>query len=86
MKETTYLSDTIDGVGSANPKYDENIKKLLADKQVLARILRYCANEFQHMEVDDIILCISDDIKIGKQEVDPGRSNRRKNTNNLLTK
>ena len=35
--------------------YDANINFLLADKQILARILKYAVQEFKEMAVDDSI-------------------------------
>ncbi len=35
--------------------YDENVKCLLADKQVLARILKYSVREFRDMTIEEII-------------------------------
>lgn len=55
--------------------YDANIKFLLADKQILARILKYAVQEFKEMAVDDIISSIGDDIDIGTKPLDAGLSN-----------
>lgn len=55
--------------------YDVNIKYLLADKQVLARILKYAVREFQDMALLDIMACIGNDIEVGTKPVDAGLSN-----------
>ena len=55
--------------------YDANIKFLLADKQVLARILKYAVREFQSTELEDIMASIGNDIEIGAKPVDTGLSN-----------
>jgi len=60
--------------GSAG-SYDINIKYLLADKQVLARILKYAVSEFKDMSIDDIRGCISNDIEIGIRSIDAGLTN-----------
>ena len=39
-------------------QYDANAKRLLSDKQVLARILKYTTTEFQEMDIHDIERCI----------------------------
>lgn len=55
--------------------YDTNIKLLLADKQILARILKYVVQEFKEMAVSDIMSSIGDDIDIGTKPLDAGLSN-----------
>lgn len=55
--------------------YDTNIKLLLADKQILARILKYAVQEFKEMTVSDIMSSIDDDIDIGTKPLDAGLSN-----------
>lgn len=55
--------------------YDTNIKLLLADKQILARILKYAVQEFKEMDVSDIMSNIGDDIDIGTKPLDAGLSN-----------
>ncbi len=55
--------------------YDANIKFLLADRQVLARILKYAVREFKDMELEDIMAGIGSEIEVGTKPVDPGLSN-----------
>ncbi len=55
--------------------YDMNIKFLLADKQILAWILKYAVCEFRDMEIDDIMGSIGEDIKVGTKPLDAGLSN-----------
>lgn len=69
----TNLSQTVD-VAGANAQYDENVKQLLADKQILAWILKYAVREFRDMELDVIADGIDQRIEIGKAQVDPGKS------------
>ena len=69
----TYLSQAVGAVGS-NAQYDENVKQLLADKQVLAWILKYAVREFNAMELEDIASGIDGKIEIGKAPLDPGQS------------
>ena len=55
--------------------YDTNVKFLLADKQILARILKYTIQEFKDMNIDDIMASIGDDINVGTKPLDAGLSN-----------
>lgn len=55
--------------------YDENIKRLLGDKSVLARILKGYVFECKDMSYDEIETCIEGTPEINKRPVDPGMSN-----------
>ena len=55
--------------------YDTNIKFLLADKQILARILKYAVQEFCDMPIENIMDSIGDDIDVGTKSLDAGLSN-----------
>lgn len=74
MIEETNLSQTIEAAGDLI-RYDTNVKYLLADKQILSRILKYSISEFKDMSVNEIMNCITDDIEIGLRPVDAGLSN-----------
>lgn len=74
MPETN-LAQAIAATNDSGPAYDTNIKFLLADKQILAHILKYAIKEFGDMEIPEIIGSIGDDIEIGTRPVDPGMSN-----------
>lgn len=74
QREDTYLSQAVTAVQDA-AVYDTNVKFLLADKQILARILKYTLREYQDMEIADIMACIGDDIEVAAVSVDPGLSN-----------
>ena len=51
----------LDAAGEgAEAQYDQNAKYLLADKQILARILKYTLKEFADMEVNEICGCIGE--------------------------
>ena len=39
-------------------QYDENVKALMPDKQVLARIAKYRTEEFKAYEIPEIMECI----------------------------
>ena len=72
----TYLSQTIDIVND-NARYDTSVKEVLADKQVLARILKYSLTEFQDDEIDDIINNMDTPV-ISKMRMEPGQTNLNK--------
>lgn len=78
----TNLAQAVEAADAAS-SYDTNIKFLLADKQILARILKYAVSEFKNMTVEDIIASIGEDIEIGTRPLDAGLSNLgRVNTTN----
>lgn len=61
MEDNTYLSNTLDPICVSNGdsiKYDNNIKQVLADKQILAFILKHTLDEFKTSSLCDIISCI----------------------------
>lgn len=70
----TYLAHAINAADAACT-YDTNVKYLLADKQILAYILKYTVAEFQDMAVGEIISCIGNDLEIGSRAVGAGLSN-----------
>lgn len=72
--EDTYLSQAVVAAGST-AAYDANVKYLLADRQILARILKYTVQECGDMEIEDIMACIGDDIEVASAALDPGLSN-----------
>ena len=55
--------------------YDANVKFLLADKQILAWILKYAVQEFKEIPIEDIMTSIGEDIEIGTRPLDAGLSN-----------
>ena len=79
MKVQTHLETTLDAVEPARLQYDRNIKELLADIQVLARIIKYTVTEVQELEIEDIMSCIdSGSIEVGTVPVSPGLTNTRR--------
>ncbi len=71
----TSLAQTVDVTMDPGAAYDTNVKYLLADKQILSRILKYTIDEFRDMDIQEITGCISDDIEIGTKPVEAGLSN-----------
>lgn len=73
MAETN-LAQAVEAASDAS-RYDTNVKYILADKQILTRILKYAVKEFQDMEIQEIMESIGNDIEIGTKPVDAGLSN-----------
>ncbi len=59
-------------------QYDQEAKKLLANKEILARIMQKCVDEFKNMDIADILPCIEGEIQISEVPVDRGLTNRPK--------
>ena len=70
------LSRAID-IASDRAKYDEIIKEILSDKQILARILKYTLDEFKDLDIDTIINNI-DDPQVSNIRTEPGLTNTEK--------
>ena len=64
MKELTHLSNAVE-ITKGDPKLDQAVKELLADKQVLARILKRTVVEFKDVQIPEIMDAIE-----GKPEVE----------------
>ena len=69
----TNISDTIE-LNSYTAKYDASVKEMLADKQILARILKYSLDDFANEELSDIIYYM-DELEVSQRRVEPGFSN-----------
>lgn len=76
MKTQTHIATKIDSISPERLRIDESIKELLADVQILARILKYTVSELQSASIDEIIACIDESqIEIGKTSIEPGITN-----------
>ena len=74
IKTETNISMALDAAGEgAEAQYDQNAKYLLADKQILARILKYTLREFADMEVNEICGCIGERVEVSDVPTDPGQ-------------
>ena len=51
----TNLAQTVNATNDSGSVYDTNVKYLLSDKQILSRILKYTVDEFQEMDIKDIL-------------------------------
>lgn len=74
----TYISKTLSALGDGVEKVDKKIKALLADKQILARILKYSVEEFKEYDILEIINRI-EEVEILEVPVDAGLSHKSKN-------
>ena len=74
----TYISKTLSALGDGVAKVDEKIKALLADKQILAKILKYSVEEFKEYDILEIINRI-EGVEILEVPVDAGLSHKSKN-------
>ena len=54
-------------------QYDDSIKVLLSDKQVLARIAQHRIEEFQEYDIPMVMECIEGEPEISKRVVYPGK-------------
>ncbi|MCI8705224.1 MAG: hypothetical protein HFH44_00535 [Lachnospiraceae bacterium] len=72
--EGTNLAQAVEVAKDAE-SYDANVKFLLADKQVLARILKYALKDFQDMGLEDIMSSIGESVEVGTKPIDAGLSN-----------
>ncbi len=78
VAEHTHLSQTL-RISKDKEKYDTYVKELLADKQVLARVLKYSLDEFMECAIDEIISEM-DEPEISTVKVNPGQTNESKQT------
>lgn len=68
-------------------RYDTQCKKVLANKSILAWILKYTAEEFRDMELLQIQECIEGEPDISTIRIEPGNTNqKRSNQKNRGTK
>ena len=85
MTENSLATDL--NIISGKEAYDKEVKTLLANRQVLAIILKAVVNEFQNMELSDIVTCIETP-EVGERKVHPGQTNKKiygkANENNII--
>ena len=76
MKIRTHLGNTIEAVDSAKTGYEKNVKEILADIQVLARIVKHTVAEADDLSISEIMSCIDcGSIRIGTVPMNPGLTN-----------
>ena len=75
MEQENILSESLEASGT-RPDLDARIKKLLANRQILARILEGFVDEFRGHPIDEVMSLIDrQSICIGSAAVAPGLSN-----------
>lgn len=84
MSIKTHLAHSIE-LSNKQAKYDANVKNILADKQVLTKILKYTTKEFEDCDESIIIKCIEDTPEIGTHSIYPGKAERITGMNNEST-
>ena len=72
----TNIANTIE-INSYTAKYDESVKEMLADKQILARILKYSLEEFANEELSVIIKSMDEPV-VSQMRMEPGHANLNK--------
>ena len=73
----TALSQDLENADS-RIQYDENVKRILSNKIILAWILKYAVSEFENETVDDIMKLIEDEPEISSVSIHPGSNNMQK--------
>ena len=71
-KSKTHLAHGIEKTAE-EAQYDENVKVLLSDKQVLARIAKHRTEEFKDYDIPTIMDCIEGKPEISKIPIHPGK-------------
>ncbi len=69
----TNLSNVLE-ITSKVAKYDASVKEVLADKQVLSRILKYSLEKFKDMELEDIMRSMDEPV-VSRMRMEPGQTN-----------
>ena len=69
----TNIAETIE-INSYTAKYDESVKEMLADKQILARILKYSLEEFANEKLSVIIKSMDEPV-VSQMRMEPGHTN-----------
>ncbi len=72
--EKTNISEMIDAT-DGKIRYDTKVKKVLANKRILAWILKCAVKEFYGMELEQIMECIEGDPEVSCVPVYPGKTN-----------
>ena len=70
----TPLANDIDATDGKS-KYDTQVKKVLANKVILAWILKYTMKELANVEISHIEKCIESNIEVATDPLEPGLTN-----------
>ena len=71
-QEKTYISNVLESAGD-KARYDAQVKKILADKNILAWILKYAVQEFRDFTIEEIMDSIEGTPEISTVPVYPGK-------------
>ena len=71
MKQRTWISEELKAA-RIKVQYDEHVKRILGSRQVLARILKGAAAEYEGYSVEEIVSWIDTDIEIARTPLRPG--------------
>ena len=81
MEQLTTFGKRLKGTDQNKKKLDENVKKILAYKPLLARIFKEVMDECRSMSYEEIEKCIEGEVLISEIYVDNGLSNSKEVTN-----
>ena len=70
----TEMKNAVNSAGD-KAQYDENAKRILGNKSILAHILAKTVDEFKGMKPEDIVTYIEGEPKIGIVPIEPGLTN-----------
>lgn len=73
--ENTYLGDAISSIDQNKINNDEAAKTVLADKNILSRILKGTMKELADSTIEEVISAIGDKIEISSRAVNTGLTN-----------
>lgn len=68
------LSKTID-VADVKAQYDAQCKRVLSQREILARILKNVAEEFKGLDLEEVAACIEGEPEISSIKAEPGKTN-----------
>ena len=71
MQIKTNIAKAVEEV-SDKAKYDNEVKKILSDPQILAWILKYTVEEFKEFDIPAIMACIEGEPEVAVHPVHPG--------------
>ena len=77
MKGKTAIGAALDAAG-AKAQYDGQVKRILGNRQVLARILKGAVEEFREYSPEEIVGWIEPDIEIEGTALRPGETGKEK--------
>lgn len=71
MQLETNIAKVVDEV-SNKAKYDNEVKKVLSDSQILSWILKYTVREFKEYSIAEIMECMEGEPEVATRNVHPG--------------